>query len=39
MDALYKKYIDMYGDFSHIITIKMDKSLSEDEKTNSFRYT
>lgn len=32
MDRLYKQYIEMYGDFSHILNIKMDKGLTEDEK-------
>jgi hypothetical protein len=32
MDTIYKNYIDLYGNFSHILTIKIDKSLSEDEK-------
>ncbi len=32
MDSVYKQYIEMYGDFSHILTIKMDKDLSDDEK-------
>ena len=32
MDAIYKNYIDLYGNFSHILNIKIDKSLSEDEK-------
>ena len=32
MNKLYKQYIEMYGDFSHILTIKMDKSLSEEER-------
>ena len=36
MDTLYKQFIEMYGDFSHILTIKMDKCLSEDEKNKFF---
>jgi hypothetical protein len=32
MDTLYKQYIEMYGNFSHILTIKVDDHLSEDEK-------
>ena len=32
MDTIYKNYIDIYGNFSHILNIKIDKSLSEDEK-------
>ena len=32
MDTIYKNYIDLYGNFSHILNIKIDKSLSEDEK-------
>ena len=32
MDAIYKNYIDLYGNFSHILNIKIDNSLSEDEK-------
>jgi hypothetical protein len=32
MDTIYKNYIDIYGNFSHILNIKLDKSLSEDEK-------
>ena len=32
MNNLYKQYIEMYGDFSHILNIEIDKSLSEDEK-------
>jgi hypothetical protein len=32
MNTLYKQYIEMYGDFSHILKIQMDKGLSEDEK-------
>lgn len=29
---MYKKYIDKYGNFSHILNIEIDKSVSEDEK-------
>ena len=32
MNTIYKNYIDLYGNFSHILNIKIDKSLSEDEK-------
>ena len=32
MDTIYKNYIDLYGNFSHILNIKIDKSVSEDEK-------
>ena len=32
MDTIYKNYIDIYGNFSHILNIKIDNSLSEDEK-------
>ena len=32
MDTIYKNYIDLYGNFSHILNIKIDKSLSEYEK-------
>ena len=32
MDTVYKQYIEMYGDFSHILNIKIDNHLSEDEK-------
>jgi hypothetical protein len=32
MDTIYKNYIDLYGNFSHILNIKIDKGLSEDEK-------
>ncbi len=31
MDTMHKKYIDKYGNFSHILNIKMDNSLNEDE--------
>jgi len=31
-DDMYKKYIVKYGNFSHILNIEIDKSLSEDEK-------
>ena len=32
MDTIYKDYIDLYGNFSHVLNIKIDKSVSEDEK-------
>jgi hypothetical protein len=32
MNTLYNQYIEMYGDFSHILTIKIDNILSKDEK-------
>jgi len=32
MDTMYKNYIDKYGNFSHILNIEIDKSVSEDEK-------
>jgi hypothetical protein len=32
MDTIYKNYIHLYGNFSHILNIKIDKSLSEYEK-------
>ena len=32
MDTIYKNYIDKYGNFSHILNIKLDNSLNEDEK-------
>jgi hypothetical protein len=32
MDTIYKNYVDLHGNFSHILNIKIDKSLSEDEK-------
>ena len=32
MDTIYKNYIDIYGNLSHILNIKIDKNLSEDEK-------
>ena len=28
----YSEYIKLYGQFSHILTIKLDKNLSDDEK-------
>ncbi len=31
-DADYKQYIEKYGEFSHIMNIKIDKNLDEDEK-------
>ena len=30
--TMYKKYIGKYGNFSYILNIEIDKSLSEDEK-------
>lgn len=30
--TMYKKYIDKYGNFSHILNIEIDNSVSEDEK-------
>lgn len=30
--TLYKQYIEMYGNFSHILNIEIDKRLTEDEK-------
>lgn len=32
MNTLYKQYIEMYGNFSHILNIKIDNCLSQDEK-------
>ncbi len=32
MNVIYKNYIDKYGNFSHILNIKIDNTLSEDEK-------
>ena len=32
MNALYKQYIEMYGNFTHILNIEIDKCLNEDEK-------
>lgn len=32
MNNIYKKYIDKHGNFSHILNIKIDENLSEDEK-------
>lgn len=32
MDTIYKNYIDLYGNFTHVLNIKIDKSVSEDEK-------
>jgi hypothetical protein len=32
MNTLYKQYIEMYGNFSHILNIKIDNCLSKDEK-------
>jgi len=29
---MYEKYIGKYGNFSHILNIEIDKSVSEDEK-------
>ena len=33
MNTLYKQYIDIYGNFSHILNIKIDNNISEDVKT------
>ena len=30
--TMYKNYIDKYGNFSHILNIEIDNSVSEDEK-------
>lgn len=30
--TMYKKYISKYGNFSHILNIEIDNSVSEDEK-------
>ena len=30
--TMYKRYIDKYENFSHILNIEIDKSVSEDEK-------
>lgn len=30
--TMYKKYIDKFGNFSHILNIEIDNSVSEDEK-------
>jgi hypothetical protein len=32
MNTLYKQYIEIYGNFSHILNIEIDKCLSEEEK-------
>jgi hypothetical protein len=32
MDTMYKKYINKYGNFSHILNIEIDESISEEEK-------
>jgi len=32
MNTIYKNYITKYGNFSHILTIEIDKCLNEDEK-------
>ena len=29
---MYKKYFNKYGNFSHILNIEIDESLTEDEK-------
>lgn len=31
-NTMYNRYIDKYGNFSHILNIEIDKSVSEDEK-------
>lgn len=30
--TMYKKYVDKYGNFSHILNIEIDKSITEEEK-------
>jgi len=37
MNTIYKNYIDKYGNFSHILTIKCKNSLSEDDKNITLR--
>jgi hypothetical protein len=32
MNTIYKNYIDKYGNFSHILNIEINNSLSQDEK-------
>jgi hypothetical protein len=32
MNTLYTQYIEMYGNFTHILNIEIDKSLSQGEK-------
>ncbi len=32
MDTIYKNYIRMHGNFSHILNVELDTCLSEDEK-------
>jgi len=36
MDTLSKQYIEKYGNFSHILNIKIEKSISEEEKKQIF---
>ena len=33
MNTLYKQYIEMYGNFTHILNIEIDKGLTKDEIT------
>ena len=33
MDTVYKQYIEMYGNFTHILNIEIDKGLTKDEIT------
>lgn len=33
MDMPYKQYIEMYGNFTHILNIEIDKGLTKDEIT------
>ena len=37
MDTMYKKYINKYGNFTHIFNIEIDETLSEDEKNKITR--
>ena len=32
MNTLYKQYVEMYGNFTYILNIEIDKTLSKDEK-------
>ncbi len=32
MNTIYKKYVNKYGNFSHILSIEIDESLNIDEK-------
>ena len=36
MDTMHKKYINKYGNFSHILNIEIDESISEEEKIKFF---